>query len=300
MNNLSLEQFYSSSENIDRACSTVIENSISIFLPFKRIDKTDIYKQFIKDNQILEIENNLFDKVEIRGRLLGQGHKDILEALLTTDKTFVKATRQFKINTTAYELTKRLGRNIGKKQWIIQQLKEIAESRINIYFKDNKGKFIDFNFNFICSIWGENEDSLTISFSSEYTYFLAKTELLDYSNYVADIVALDKYTKIWTKNRGLKIHNINSDFLKAVARYMLSHKGNNSQIKIENLMNKLNLHNLVSNEQLKDYLTDLKREEVQQYFNEKFGITLTANQETITFNTPSDKPHYIINKKGKE
>lgn len=297
MNNLSLEQFYSSAENIDRACSTVIENSISIFLPFKRLDKTDIHRRFISNNQILEIDNNLFDKVEIRGRLLGQGHKDILEALLTSSKIFIEDTRQFKINTTAYEITKRLGRNIGKKKWLIQQLKEIAEARINIYFKDNAGKNIDFNFNFISSILGENEDKLSITFSQEYTHFLAKTELLDYSNYVSDIVKLDSFTKQLTKKLGLKIHNINSDFLKAIVRYMLIHKGNNSQIKIDNLIDKLNLNNLISKEQLKDYIYNLKRDEIQAHLKQKFGITLTSNNETITFNTPENKTHYIINNK---
>lgn len=297
MNNLSLEKFYSSAENIDRACSTVIENSISIFLPFKRLDKTDIHKKFISNNQILEIDNNLFDKVEIRGRLLGQGHKDILEALLTSSKIFIEDTRQFKINTTAYEITKRLGRNIGKKKWIIQQLKEIAEARINIYFKDNKGKNIDFNFNFISSVIGENEDKLNITFSQEYTHFLAKTELLDYSNYVSDIVNIDSFTKKLTKKLGLKIHNINSDFLKAIVRYMLIHKGNNSQIKIDNLIEKLNLKKLISKEQLRDYIYDLKRDEIQVYLKKNFGITLTSNNETITFNTPKDKTHYIINNK---
>jgi len=297
LNNLSLEKFYSSAENIDRACSTVIENSISIFLPFKRLDKTDIHKKFISNNQILEIDNNLFDKVEIRGRLLGQGHKDILEALLTSSKIFIEDTRQFKINTTAYEITKRLGRNIGKKKWIIQQLKEIAEARINIYFKDNKGKNIDFNFNFISSVIGENEDKLNITFSQEYTHFLAKTELLDYSNYVSDIVNIDSFTKKLTKKLGLKIHNINSDFLKAIVRYMLIHKGNNSQIKIDNLIEKLNLKKLISKEQLRDYIYDLKRDEIQVYLKKNFGITLTSNNETITFNTPKDKTHYIINNK---
>ena len=49
MNNRELEKqqleeikFLTAVENIDRATSTVVENSVAIFLPFKRIDKTDI------------------------------------------------------------------------------------------------------------------------------------------------------------------------------------------------------------------------------------------------------------------
>lgn len=295
MNDLTLMQFYNSAENIDRACSSLIENSISVFLPFKRIDKTDIYRQFISNNQILEIENNLFDKVEIRGRLLGQGHKDILEILLTTRKIFKKDTRQFKIETTAYNLTKRLGRNLGKKKWIIQQLNEIAECRINIYFKNSQNNDISFNFNFISSIYGENKDKLIITFTPEYTHFLAKNELLDYSNYVQDITNLSAFTKNLTKKLNLKIHNINADFLKAIVRYMLIHNGNKSQVKITNLIEKLSLSKIIGKEQLKDYIYDLKRPQVQEHLKNTFGITLTADDNTITFNAPANKSHYHIN-----
>ena len=92
---------------------------------------------------------------------------------------------------------------------------------------------------------------------------------------------------------GLK-HAINSDFLKAVARYMLVNKGNNSQIRIKKFIDSMNYKNLVDQEQLKDFIIDLKRTEVQDYLREKFGITLTFNDKTITYNTLSDKKHYYI------
>ena len=292
-------KFLTAVENIDRATSSVIENSITIFLPFKRIDKTDIYKNnFIPNNQSLEIKNDLFDKVEIKGRLLGQGHKDILEVLLSSPKIYSKKEKRFIIKESATSLTKRLGRNKGKKKWIIQQLEEIAECRIKIYFKNGNGKEITFNFGFIDSILGVDNNELTINFTSSYTYFLANTELLEYSKYVDDIVMIDYKAREWSKERNLS-NNINADFLKAIVRYMLQHKGNNSQIKIGNLIQKLNLHKIISKDQLQNCLTDLKREEVQEYFKEKFGITLTDNGKTITFNTPTGKDHYILNQKGK-
>jgi len=289
-------KFLSKIENIDKATSTVIENSISIFLPFKRLDKTDIQKKFYENNQVLEITNNLFDKVEIRGRLLGQGHKDILEVLLTSPKIYSKKEKRFKIKETATKLTKRLGRNIGKKQWLIQQLKEIAECRINIYFKDANGEDVDFNFTFIENITNINDNELTIYFTQSYTYFLANTELLDYSKYVDDIIALDKMCSIWSKEEKLS-RNINADFLKAIVRYMLQHNGKNNQIRISRLIKKLNLNTLISKEQLKKILADLKRPKVQQYLKEKFGISLTANGTTLTFNELQNKKHYFIENK---
>ena len=290
---LTLLELYDNAERINRACATVIENTTAIFLPFKRLDKTNIYKRFLENNQILEITNDENVRVEIRDRLLGQSHKDVLEALLTCPKIFLRKTKQFKIVTTAYELTKKLKRNRGKKQWIIQQLKEIAGTNINIHFKNRKGEKIDILFGFIDSIFVMDNTKLIIIFSKAYTYFLANTELLDYSKYVENIVNLDRFCRNLKKKLNLK-HGINSDFLKAVVRYMLTHKGDNSQIRISNFLKKLNYKNLASTEQMRDCITDLQREEVKKYFEDNFGITLKFDNKTITFNTSKVKKHHFI------
>lgn len=291
-------QLLSAIPNIERANSTFIENSLAIFLPFKRLDKTDVQKKFFANNQILEVENNIFEKVEIRGRLLGQSHKDIMEILLSKDKKYSRKTRSFNITTTAYELTKKLGKNIGNKKWLIQQLKEIAECRINIYFKDENDKLVDFNFNFIESQLILNENEITINFSRAYTYFMTKTELLSYKDYINDIVYLDVFCDNLSKKIGLA-RKINSDFIKAVVRYMLINNGNNSNIKFSNLINKLNYTKLISEEQLKNCITDIKREEIQKYLNEKFGISLKSDETTLSFNKLANKSHYFINQKQK-
>jgi len=155
---------------------------------------------------------------------------------------------------------------------------------------------VDFNFTFIENITNINDNELTIYFTQSYTYFLANTELLDYSKYVDDIIALDKMCSIWSKEEKLS-RNINADFLKAIVRYMLQHNGKNNQIRISRLIKKLNLDILISKEQLKKILADLKRPKVQQYLKEKFGISLTANGTTLTFNELQNKKHYFIENK---
>lgn len=279
-------KFLTSVENIDKATSTVLENSLLIFLPFKRIDKTEIHKKFLDNNQMIEVSTHLFERVEIRGRLLGQGHKDILEALLSMPKEFDSKKNRFNIITTAYQLIKVLDRNKGNKKWILQRLKEISECRVNLYFDDEEGNKKDFNFGFISSILGENEEELTIHFTSEYTHFLVSYELLDYKNYISNILSLDNEAKRWSKEIELKSKNINSDFLKAIIRYMLQDKGNNSQMKISNLIEKLGLNNIISKDALEDNLIDLRRPIVQKHLKEKFGLYLTNNNQTITFNAP--------------
>lgn len=291
-----LNDYYKAIPNIDRACSTVIENSIALFLPFKRLDKSDLQKKFDANNRTLEIDNNMFDKVEIKGRLLGQTHKDILEILLTSKKSYSKTSAQFKIKTTAYDVTNKLNRNLGKKKWLIDKIDEIAESRIKIFYTNGKDESVTFNFAFISSIKTVNQNEIEISFTPEYTYFLIKNELLDYSNYIDDIMQLEEDIKLAQKQIGLK-RGININFIKSVVRYMLVHNGKNSQISIANLIEKLKLSNIMTTRELEENVVDLKRPIVQDLLRNKFGMTLTNNGNTISFNAPASKAHYHIKEK---
>ena len=266
-NILSLDLFYANVENLDRACSTVIENSTAIFLPHKRLDKSSVQKKFYEQNQILEIKSDLFNKVEIRGRLLCQTHKDILEILLTSPKTYNEEKKTFSVKVTAYHVLKRLGKYTSNKKWLSQKLSEIAECRIEIEFQDNTKKSRRFNFGFIETISKEDEKEFTIRFLSTYSYFMAKNEMIDYSNHVENIL------------------QIKNPFISSIVRYMLTHKGNNSQISIEKLIVKLSFKDLISNEQLKDNITELKRKKTQEMLKEKFGIVLTNQEKTVTYNS---------------
>ena len=266
-NILSIDLFYANVENLDRACSTVIENSTAIFLPHKRLDKSSVQKKFYEQNQILEIKSDLFSKIEIRGRLLCQTHKDILEVLLTSPKTYNEERKTFSVKVTAYYVLKRLGKYASNKKWLSQKLSEIAECRIEIEFQDNSQKLHRFNFGFIETISKDDEKEFTIRFLSTYSYFMAKNEMIDYSNHVENIL------------------QIKNPFISSIVRYMLTHKGNNSQISIEKLIEKLSFKNLISNEQLTDNITELKRTKTQEMLKEKFGIVLTNQEKTVTYNS---------------
>lgn len=288
-NLIELTAYYKSIPNLDRACTSVLENSLSIFLPFKRIDKSNIHKKFLENNQVIEIKNDVFEKVEIRDRLLGQTHKDILECLLTMKKIFDKDDAQFKIQTTAYEITKLLNKNIGKKKWILEKIKEIKGCNINIYNQSTTK--IDFTFSFIDDILILNENEIEIRFSKGYTYFLMKNELIDYSKYIKKIMTIETEVKKIQKNQNLR-RGINSEFIKGVVRYMLTHKGNNSQISIDNFIDKIKYDSIMTDEELNDNLTDLKREDIQKMLLDKFGIYLTNNNLTITFNKKLEDNKY--------
>lgn len=272
---LSLKSFLSSIPNIDRACSTVIENSTAIFLPHKRLDMSLAQAKFMENNQTLEVSSDLFDKVEVQGRLLCQTHKDILEVLLTSKKSYNKSDCAFSVKTTAYQILKRLKKSTSNKKWLSTKLDEISQCRIKITSEGSDGSKYTVNFGIIEKILGRDDKEYVIKFAPSYTHYMAEHEMLDYHKHVDDILSIE------------------SPFIRSIVRYMLTHKGNNSQIRIENLVEKIGLKALVSEEQLKDDLTDLRRPETQEMLRERFGITLTNSEKTITYNS-GEKQRYII------
>lgn len=280
--NLSVENFCLSIENIDRACSTFLENNMAIFLPYKRIDKTDIQPYFFKNNQVLQIstDNNHFSMVEIHGRLLGQTHKDILEILLSLDKSYSQKNKAFSVTTNIASITKLWMKNYGRKKWIISKIKEIADCSINLYFKTDNNKQIDFKMNFISSSIAIDGKNITVNFTQEYTYFMAKTELLDYSLFVPDIVRLD------------------NDFTKAIVRFILKDNGVNTRYKLETILQKLNYRKLMSSIELVREIKIFKSPKIQKILKNKFGIYLSKNDETINFDISLiDKKRYFIKPK---
>lgn len=292
---LEFGDYLKSVKNINRACSTVIENGIAIFLPLTRIDLSNVYKIFMDNNQTLEVENDMFEKVEIKGRLLGQTHKDVLETLLTMPKTFSETTTQFKISATAYRVLKNMGKHTGDKQWLLQKLDEIAECRIKLHYKNANNKDESFNFSFVSSIRIIDHSKIEINFSPEYTYFMAHNELLDYSEYVPQIISLKSELKKIQTELGL-VHGINDDFIKALVRYMLMNNGKGTYRRIDTLVRELNLKKIMSEGEILNCITDLRRKEVIELLDKLFGITLVSDKNTIQFKSKEDKKHDFIQK----
>lgn len=298
-----LEEYYKSVPNIQQAVTSIIENSIAIFLPFRRIDKTKIFNEFekgiIENNERIKnayaLKNDVFEKVIIKNRLLGQIHKDILEAILSFKKKFNKSTLGFSVIFTANELSDKLKKNKGAKAYLINKLKEIKDCTIDIYGSTTAQGYVDYSFGLIQSILIKNEKYIEVSFTPDYTYFLMKNELLDYRGYIDDIMLLETDLRLIRKKLGLK-KGINVDFIKAMVRYMLTHKGDKdkgSNYAIKTFINKLEYREIMTEEEIKDAITDIQRVEVKELLKDKFGISLTANNKTLTFH--NKKPKYILN-----
>lgn len=307
-NQLDFSNYLKAVPNIDKAVTSILENSVTIFLPYKRIELSKVHTDFEANDRTLEIKNELFEKLEIKGRLLGQIHKDVLEALLSTKKTFDPEETYFKVRTTAYKLLKKMHRDTSDKKWLLKQIEHISQSRIKIYYTNTStpmGKET-FDFGFISSIHTmENEKNIEINFTKEYTYFLAFNELIDYSSYIDDIMSLKKdIQKIEIKikkEKNIKFKNggINQEFIKSIVRYILTHNGKNNQIRVNNLIKKLDLQKVMTQREINMAITDLRRVEIQRLLKEKFGITLTNKSKTITFNIPEKKTKQYLQTKLK-
>jgi hypothetical protein len=208
---------------------------------------------------------------------------------------YSKKREQFKVETTAYELTKKLKRNLGKKKWVIEKLKELSGCTVNLYL-DNSKKELDWWFRFIDSGVVVDGNKITVWFSQTYTLFMINNDLLDYAEYIDDIMSIDGEMEKIRQEIGLK-RTINSEFIKAVVRYVLTNNGINSRIKIDNLIRKLNLENLLGEKELQRSITDLKRKEVIEFLKKTFGIYLESEKATINFNkeeADTPKKHYHI------
>lgn len=67
-------------------------------------------------------------------------------------------------------------------------------------------------------------------------------------------------------------------------RYMLTHKGNNSQYKIDSIFEQLQFEKTLSIRQLHEIKQDLIETKIQEFLLKNFGITLTNNNETLSYN----------------
>ncbi|AQQ59174.1 hypothetical protein XJ32_02530 [Helicobacter bilis] len=77
---------------------------------------------------------------------------------------------------------------------------------------------------------------------------------------------------------------IHTESIKAMLRYMLTHKGNNSQYKIDSIFEQLQFEKTLSTKQLHEIKQDLIETKIQEFLLKNFGITLTNNNETLSYN----------------
>lgn len=244
-------------ENLQRATSSLLENSLPIFLPIKNIHKTKAQKIFIKNKGSLKV-NTSFGLIEIRGRILGQNHKDILETLLCQEKFIIKKDNSIGVNFGRYKFLQDLGRSTGNYQWLEERIKEIRDFNFAIEYIDTKKERVKYGgFGIINKYKFEENNSMSIKFTEEFSNFYRKENLLDYKSYVP------------------KISIIKEPFIKALVREMIKHK--NYSVYFNNFIDNYNLKDIISRSEIYNFRNILKSQEYKEELYKSFNIEINID-----------------------
>lgn len=177
-----------------------------MFLPYENIYRTNIYKEFCKNDRAVALFENSQYRLEINERLLGQKHRDILDIIFATAKlkpmTGERAYVDFTINSILAELNLTDGEENRK---IIQRhLEELQKVKIKLIIKD--GLFKDTILFNLCdkSAHSEKLNKYVLVFSDIYLAMFQRDILVDYKYYLP------------------KLLKIESGVIKAFIRYIIS------------------------------------------------------------------------------
>lgn len=177
-----------------------------MFLPYENIYRTNIYKEFCKnDRKVVLFENSQY-KLEITDHLLSQKHRDILDIIFATAKlkpmTGERAYVDFTINSILSELG--LHDSGENRQTVERYLEELKRVNIKLTIKD--GLFKDYIIFNLCDKAAHSEklNKYVLIFNDTYLAMFQRDILVDYKYYLP------------------KLLKIESGVIKAFIRYIIS------------------------------------------------------------------------------
>jgi len=266
--------------NLSRATSSFLENTLPIFLPVSNIGNTKAHKEFMKNNGSLIVKSP-FGIIEIRGRLLGQNHKDILEMLLCQTKSLVQSDNSISVNFGRYKFLKNIKKNVTSYDWLEDKIKEIRDFNFGIEYIDKNGKIVQHGgFGIIDQYKFLDNKTMSIKFTKEFTEFYKMENLLDYGSYVSKIAALEE------------------PFLKALVREMIKHQ--KYQINFNTFIENYNLNNLLSGRAIYKFKELLLKDDVKDTLLKQFNIIVknVGEEILIAIKRDNSKVCVLINNKS--
>ena len=268
-------------ENLKKATSSLMELIFPIFLPVKNIHKSTAQKIFNKNNGSLII-SSVFGGVEIRGRLLAQNHKDILEALLCQETSLVRRDDSISVNFGRYKFLKEIGRSTGNYLWLEEKIKQIRDFNFGLIFyrKDGTREVIG-GFGIIDTYRFESDGTMSVKFTKEFADFYRQENLLHYGKYVP------------------KIAKIKEPFLKGIVRYML--QSENWSILFSKIIENYQLKNLVARNEISSYRNLLRDESNRKMLKDDFNIVVEDHGATdfkISINRDNSVVQFLQNNKN--
>jgi len=272
--NLSLFETFKTSN------ATVTELRVGIFAPIIKISAASaINKDFISLGRVRKI-TTAWGSVKIKGNILTQTHRDIIDAIFAT-ATFSEETTRGNVALffSGYEVQNFLGmKSKTNNAWLKKKLDEIKTT--NVEFTDKIGNTHDFNLT-DSGGYSVKKDSFAIVFTEGYMNFFQKQVSVNY------------------KTEMKKLMNIDDPLIKAMIRFFFTH-ANNMSIELVNLLDVLGYPTNIEASLKK--ARRAVRENVEEL--KQFGITVDLKKfmlsyfklNTVTHHLPENKK--ISEKKG--
>ena len=274
-------------ENIQRACSSIMENYLPIFLPFNKLRKNNpLYKKFIDNGNILRIENK-YGVLEIRNRLITQQHKDILETMLSNSKSYISEEQtMFVTIESRYDFLKQIGMCTTNYKYLEEKIKELEDISISSKYQTTNGKIIEEQFGIIAAIKmveditkSNHKKIIKVKFTKEFTAFYLDSNLLDYKKHIN------------------KIAELPTPFLKSIARYMLIH--NKHQINISTFIENLGFDKIFTRNEI-----NRKKKELEEYKeclkDLNIEVVSSKDKQSNTIKIDTDESKILIQNRDKK
>lgn len=246
---------------IAKAISSIFENRLPIFLPMKKLHQSRIEKIFQQNNNAVFFETP-FGKVEARARLITQGHKTYMEAMLSYKKQLL-TDGSFFVEFKVHDL---LSRKLEKKNptdyaTFEKYLKELADFNVVIHTKTDK----QIGFRFIDEYLIDNETGMyQIKFNRLFSQIWLNETLISYK-----------------KERNV-LDKIDSFLVQSVIRYMITY--DDLHISVKKLSKKLSLDVIFSKSELYAKYKEIKNSFQQEKYQEtykKYGIRYDEKTDLI-------------------
>ena len=260
-------------ETFKNSNSTVTELRVGIFAPITQVTATsEINKKFLKAGRIHKIETN-WGSVKVKGNILTQIHRDIIDAIFST-ATFSEKTKRGNIALffSAYKVQSFLNKKSKtNRTWLKKKLDEIKTT--NIEFTDKDGNCYDFNIT-DSGGYSSKKDSYVIVFTEGYMNFFQNEVSVNYKKEIS------------------KLMSVEDAMIKAIVRFFFTH-ANNIQINLVNILEILGYPVHLSASMKKARRSLRENEKTLNSFNITFDsktyLLKYQKLDTITHNIPKNK-----------
>ena len=197
----------------ETTCS-IQEIRLPLFAPLKKVNpKSAIYNDFV-NNKRSRIVKTAWGEVKVKGFLLTQVHKDLLDLIiLNADEKKITDDNRLLVQFSATKVLKNYGDKGYNYKWFRIMLDELMGSVVYLNTNDKKG----YAFHIISAMkYDDNKEFVGVLLSSEYLQFYKENFAINYNKEISNIISIE------------------SSILKSIVRFFLSH--NSLNIKVDDLL----------------------------------------------------------------